>query len=123
LVVDASFWPGNTALMVPHTQDGRVLFAVPWQGKVLLGTTDTPKSSVDWEPQALDTEIDQILEESGKYLMRAPVRSDVRSVWAGLRPLAITQAAKGQDAGATQSVSREHAIHVASNGLVTVNGW
>ena len=122
LVVDASFWPGSAALMVPHTQDGRVLFAVPWQGKVLLGTTDTPKSSVDWEPQALDTEIDQILEESGKYLMRAPVRSDVRSVWAGLRPLAITQAAKVQDAGATQSVSREHAIHVASNGLVTVTG-
>ena len=86
LVVDASFWPGSSALLVPHTQDGRVLFAVPWQGKVLLGTTDTPKALVEWEPQALESEIEQILQEAAKYLVKVPQRSDVTSVWAGLRP-------------------------------------
>ncbi len=121
LVVDASFWPGSSALLVPHTQDGRVLFAVPWQGKVLLGTTDTPKPQVDWEPKALESEIDQILQEASKYLVKPPQRSDVTSVWAGLRPLARTdQASKEQ--GATQNVSREHAVNVASNGLVSVTG-
>jgi glycerol-3-phosphate dehydrogenase len=122
LVVDASFWPGHTALLVPRTQDGRVLFAVPWQGKVLLGTTDTPTSSVAWEPQALDVEIDQILEEAGKYLAKAPARGDVSSVWAGLRPLAGALPAKSEAAGATQNVSREHTIKVATNGLVSVTG-
>ena len=121
LVVDASFWPGASALLVPHTQDGRVLFAVPWQGKVLLGTTDTPKPQVDWEPKALESEIDQILQEAGKYLVKPPQLSDVSSVWAGLRPLARTdQTAKEQ--GATHNVSREHAVKVASNGLVSVTG-
>ena len=74
LVVDASFWPGSSALLVPHTQDGRVLFAVPWQGKVLLGTTDTPRPQVDWEPQALESEIEQILQEAAKYLVKVPLR-------------------------------------------------
>lgn len=122
LVVDASFWPGDAALLVPRTQDGRVLFAVPWQGKVLLGTTDTPKSSVEWEPQAQASEIDQILQEAGTYLAKAPARSDVTSVWAGLRPLASGQAAKDKASGATQNVSREHAVNVAANGLVSVTG-
>lgn len=123
LVVDASFWPGDAALLVPHTQDGRVLFAVPWQGKVLLGTTDTPKSMVEWEPQALASEIDQILSEAAQYLVKPPARSDVTSVWAGLRPLAAAQTAGPQAAkGATQNASREHAIKVASNGLITVTG-
>ena len=122
LVVDASFWPGETALLVPHTQDGRVLFAVPWQGKVLLGTTDTPKSFVEWEPQALDSEIEQILKEAGKYLAKAPVLSDVTSVWAGLRPLASAPSADVKEPGATQNVSREHTIKVATNGLVSVTG-
>ena len=122
LVVDASFWPGETALLVPRTQDGRVLFAVPWQGKVLLGTTDTPQLTVDWEPQALASEIDQILEEAGKYLARAPTRHDVTSVWAGLRPLSGGHAKQGQLPGATQNVSREHTIKVATNGLISVTG-
>jgi len=121
LVVDASFWPGSSALLVPHTQDGRVLFAVPWQGKVLLGTTDTPKTQVDWEPKALESEIDQILQEAGKYLVKPPQRSDVSSVWAGLRPLARPDQTSNEQ-GATQNVSREHAISVASNGLVSVTG-
>ena len=122
LVVDAAFWPGDTALLVPRTQDGRVLFAVPWQGKVLLGTTDTPKSLVEWEPQALDAEIDQILEEAGKYLAKAPTRSDVTSVWAGLRPLAGAQSDTGKTPSATQNISREHTVKVATNGLVSVTG-
>ena len=121
LVVDADFWPGPSALLVPHTQDGRVLFAVPWLGKVLLGTTDTPLNSVSWEPQALESEIDQILQEAAKYLVKVPLRSDVTSVWAGLRPLARTDEQLSEQ-GATQKVSREHAIKVASNGLVSVTG-
>jgi glycerol-3-phosphate dehydrogenase len=97
------------------------LFAVPWQGKVLLGTTDTPKALLEWEPQALESEIEQILQEAAKYLVKVPQRSDVTSVWAGLRPLART-AQTSQDQGATQSVSREHTVKVASNGLVSVTG-
>jgi len=127
LVVDASFWPGPSALLVPHTQDGRVLFAVPWQGRVLLGTTDTPKDELEWEPQALDAEVDQILKEAAQYLVKPPQRRDVLSVWAGLRPLARPATPKAKNADklanvATQKVSREHAIHVASNGLVSVTG-
>ena len=121
LVVDASFWPGSSALLVPHSQDGRVLFAVPWQGKVLLGTTDTPKPQVDWEPQALESEIDQILQEAAKYLVKVPLRSDVISVWAGLRPLARSDE-NSNEQGATHNVSREHTVKVASNGLVSVTG-
>ena len=121
LVVDASFWPGSTALLVPHTQDGRVLFAVPWQGKVLLGTTDTPRNQVEWEPQALESEIDQILQEAAQYLVKVPRRSDVTSVWAGLRPLARKDE-NAKEQGATQNVSSEHAVKVASNGLVSVTG-
>ncbi len=121
LVVDASFWPGKSALLVPHTQDGRVLFAVPWQGKVLLGTTDTPRLVVDWEPQALESEIDQILAEAAQYLVKAPQRSDVTSVWAGLRPLAQSDQ-RPQQQGATQNVSREHTVRVFSNGMVSVSG-
>lgn len=120
LVVDASFWPGESALLVPHTQDGRVLFAVPWMGKVLLGTTDTPVSHASWEPQALDVEIDQILMEAAKYLATPPKRSDVRSVWAGLRPLAVVDSKSTQ--GITQKISREHAIKVSAHNLVSVTG-
>lgn len=120
LVVDAKFWPGDSALLVPHTQDGRVLFAVPWMGKVLLGTTDTPVNQVSWEPQALDAEIDQILNEAAKYLATPPKRSDVRSVWAGLRPLAVVDSKSAQ--GATQKISREHAIKVSAHNLVSVTG-
>ena len=120
LVVDASFWPGQSALLVPHTKDGRVLFAVPWLGKVLLGTTDTPLNSVSWEPQALESEIDQILMEVAQYLAKPPTRSDVRSVWAGLRPLAVDPEKSKQ--GATQTISREHSIKVSSHNLVSVMG-
>ncbi len=118
LVVDRSFWPGESALLVPSTRDGRVLFAVPWLGKVLLGTTDTPRVEKLLEPFPLKEEVDQILQESGHYLTRKPSRSDVRSVWAGLRPLVNN----AQHSGGTSRVSREHRIDISESGLLTVTG-
>ena len=124
LVVDSAFLPGSTALMVPKTADGRVLFAVPWLGKTLLGTTDTPRSDIVAEPRPLVHEVDFILREAARYLSRAPTRSDVRSAWVGLRPLvrpAKPEAQAGAGAG-TRSLSREHTVEVGSEGLVTVTG-
>jgi glycerol-3-phosphate dehydrogenase len=119
LVVDKSFFPGDHALLVPKTQDGRVLFAVPWLGKVILGTTDTPRDDLAREPEPFTQEVDFILREAAKYLRRAPQRSDVLSVWVGLRPLVKPQ---GEDAGNTKALSREHTILVSKSGLVTVTG-
>jgi glycerol-3-phosphate dehydrogenase len=118
LVVDASFWPGEQALLVPSTRDGRVLFAVPWLGKVLLGTTDTPRADALLEPVPLKEEVDLVLQEAGHYLARQPTRADVRSVWAGLRPL-VNNAPQG---GGTSRVSREHRIDISESGLLTVTG-
>ncbi len=118
LVVDSEFLPGQHALLVPKTADGRVLFAVPWLGKVILGTTDTPRPDLAREPQAYEDEIDFILKESANYLSKAPRRSDIRSIWVGLRPLVNTQ----KVAGGTKSLSREHTILSSDSGLVTVTG-
>ena len=117
LVVDRSFLQGDTALMVPKTSDGRVLFAVPWLGKVILGTTDTPRQDLSREPQAFKEEVDFILGEAGNYLRRAPKRADVRSIWVGLRPLV-----KHQDEQDTKTLSREHTVAISRSGLVTVTG-
>jgi glycerol-3-phosphate dehydrogenase len=118
LVVDAEFLASDVALMVPKTADGRVLFAVPWLGKVILGTTDTPRHDLAREPQPFKDEVDFILEEAGRYLRKAPTRADVRSIWVGLRPLV-----KPQDDGATtKGLSREHTVLVSRSGLVTVTG-
>lgn len=119
LVVDRQFLPGQVGLMVPKTADGRVLFAIPWLGKVILGTTDTPRHDLAREPQPFKEEVDFILGESARYLGRAPARSDVRSVWVGLRPLV-----KPPDDGAenTKGLSREHTVLVSRSGLVTVTG-
>ncbi len=119
MVVDRSFLGGETALMVPKTADGRVLFAVPWLGKVILGTTDTPCSDLAREPTPFKEEVDFILSESARYLRRAPSRSDVRSVWVGLRPLVKPQDDEGED---TKELSREHTVLVSRSGLVTVTG-
>lgn len=118
LVVDRSFWPSDHALLVPKTADGRVLFAVPWLGKTLLGTTDTPRQDLPREPRPFQQEIDFILGEAGRYLARAPKLSDVRSTWVGLRPLVKPQG----DSSATRKISREHTVLVSSSGLVTVTG-
>jgi glycerol-3-phosphate dehydrogenase len=119
LVVDREFLGGDVALMVPKTADGRVLFAVPWLGKVILGTTDTPRGDIVREPLPFKDEVDFILNESARYLRRAPTRADVKSVWVGLRPLVKPQDDGG---GSTKGISREHTVLVSRSGLVTVTG-
>jgi glycerol-3-phosphate dehydrogenase len=119
LVVDRAFLPGTHALMVPKTSDGRVLFAVPWLGKTILGTTDTPRHDLDREPTPFHAEVDFVLREAGRYLSKAPMRADVRSVWVGLRPLVKPPDDEGDN---TKALSREHTVLVARSGLVTVTG-
>jgi len=119
LVVDRAFLPGTHALMVPKTADGRVLFAVPWLGKTILGTTDTPRHDLDREPAPFREEVDFILGEAGRYLAKAPTRADVRSVWVGLRPLVKPPDDEGDN---TKALSREHTVIVGQSGLVTVTG-
>ncbi|WP_212006657.1 glycerol-3-phosphate dehydrogenase/oxidase [Chitinophaga sp. HK235] len=118
VVLDSSFLPGHNALMIPSTSDGRVLFVVPWHNKVVVGTTDTPVNHISLEPHALEAEINFILQTAGQYLVRAPQRSDVRSVWAGLRPLAAARA----EGHKTKEISRSHKIIVAASGLITIIG-
>lgn len=119
IVVDREFLGGDVALMVPKTADGRVLFAVPWLGKLILGTTDTPRHDLVREPTAFKEEVDFILNESARYLRRAPTRADVKSVWVGLRPLVKPQDDDGDE---TKGLSREHTVLVSRSGLVTVTG-
>jgi glycerol-3-phosphate dehydrogenase len=119
IVVDRSFLQSDHALMVPKTEDGRVLFAVPWLGKIILGTTDTPRNDLAREPLAFEEEIEFILRESGRYLSRGPKRSDVKSIWVGLRPLVKPP---DDDSDTTKKLSREHTIISSRSGLVTVTG-
>jgi len=117
LVVDREFLPGSDALLVPQTADGRVLFVIPWYGKVLIGTTDSPRGDLPLEPEPLAGEVDFILATAAPFLVRAPTRADVRSVFVGLRPLI-----GAGDTSATRSLSREHCIEVSPGGLVTITG-
>lgn len=117
LVLEKEFLPGDSAIMVPHTSDGRVLFAVPWHNKVVVGTTDTPVDEPKLEPRALESEVDFILEHAARYLSKDPSHSDVLSVFAGLRPL--IRSGNGKD---TSSISRDHSVIVSASGLVTVIG-
>jgi glycerol-3-phosphate dehydrogenase len=117
LVLDRSFLPGEAAIMVPHTEDGRVLFAVPWHDRVLVGTTDTPREEIELEPRPLESEVAYILQHAARYLTRDPQLSDVRSVFAGLRPLVA--AGDGED---TAALSRDHTIQVSRSGLLTITG-
>ncbi|MEO7953559.1 MAG: glycerol-3-phosphate dehydrogenase/oxidase [Polaromonas sp.] len=119
IVVDRSFLPTDHAMLIPKTEDGRVLFAVPWLGKIILGTTDTPRHDLAREPLPFREEVDFILRESARYLRRAPGRADIRSIWVGLRPLVKPA---DDDAGNTQTISREHTVLVSKSGLVTVTG-
>jgi glycerol-3-phosphate dehydrogenase len=118
LVLKSSFLSGNSALMIPKTSDGRVLFALPWHQHVLVGTTDTPLSTHSLEPQALQQEIDFILTTAGQYLNCSPQRKDILSVFAGLRPLA----APNKDSGSTKEISRSHKITVTPSGLLSIIG-
>ncbi len=119
IVVDRDFLPTDHALLVPKTSDGRVLFAVPWLGKVILGTTDTPRNDLAREPLPFAQELEFILSESAKVLIRAPQRRDAKSVWVGLRPLVKPP---DEDGDNTKALSREHTILVSKSGLVTVTG-
>jgi glycerol-3-phosphate dehydrogenase len=117
LVLDGSFLPGESAIMVPHTDDGRVLFAIPWHGRTIVGTTDTPLPAASLEPHPLPEEINFLLSHTARYLTRHPRRSDVLSVFAGIRPLVSTDAG-----GNTASLSRDHTLLVESSGLITIAG-
>jgi len=116
IVLDKEFLPGEAAILVPHTDDGRVLFAVPWHDKIIIGTTDTPIQEITAEPRALPEEIDFILQQISRYLVKTPSRTDIRSVFAGLRPLVKSSSKK------TAELARDHLITVADSGLITIAG-
>jgi glycerol-3-phosphate dehydrogenase len=117
LVFKSEFLPGSSAIMVPHTSDGRVLFAIPWHGHVLVGTTDTPVTSAALEPIATEQEIEFILATASQYLAKAPARDDVLSMFAGVRPLV-----RAEGVANTAALSRDHVIHIDSSGLMTICG-
>jgi len=117
VVVDRKFLPGDSAIMVPRTDDGRVLFAVPWHDHVVIGTTDTPVPEASLEPRPLPEEVEFILKTAAQYMDPAPTRADVRSVYVGLRPL--VKAAEGTD---TKALSRDHVIRISDSGLITLTG-
>lgn len=116
LILDKEFLPGRAAILVPHTDDGRVLFAVPWHDKIIIGTTDTPVAEPTIEPRAMPAEVDFILGQIGRYLKKVPTRKDIRSIFAGLRPLVRSNSRK------TAELARDHLILVADSGLITITG-
>lgn len=118
VVLDREFLPTDYAIMIPKTDDGRVLFVIPWYGKTLLGTTDHAVKEILEEPKPLDQEIDYLLEHAGRYLTKTPNRKDVRSVFSGLRPLV----GKGNADAPTSTLSREHEIYTSPSGLISVIG-
>lgn len=118
IVLDQSFLNGPHAIMVPHTTDGRVLFAVPWNDYVVVGTTDTLIEAPNEEPTALEEEIEFILENAGAYMTKQPTRADVKSVFSGLRPLAAPE----DNGSATKEISRHHKVTVSTSGLVSILG-
>ena len=119
LVFDESFLRGGNAIMVPHTSDGRVLFAIPWHGHTVVGTTDTPVDVPSYEPKPFEEEIAFILDTAGRFLSRPPARSDILSIYAGIRPLVK---AGGSTTGKTSALSRDHTIQIDESGLLTIVG-
>ena len=117
LVFDQSFLAGDSAIMVPKTADGRVLFAIPWNGRAVVGTTDTAIGGTPLEPRAQEEEIAFLLEHAAMYLARDPVRADVLSVYCGIRPLVKSGAGKG-----TAALSRDHVLLISKSNLVTITG-
>jgi glycerol-3-phosphate dehydrogenase len=118
IVLDRSFLESNSAIMIPKTDDGRVLFAIPWYNEVVVGTTDTPLDKIGLEPVALEKEIKFILQTAGRYLVKPPQREDILCIFAGLRPLA----ANPNNPGSTKEVSRRHKITLSPSGLLTIIG-
>jgi glycerol-3-phosphate dehydrogenase len=119
LVLDGSFLRADKAVMVPHTSDGRVLFAIPWHEHTVIGTTDTPIDAPSYEPLPFEQEVEFVLETASEYLTRKPTREDVLSVYVGIRPLVK---AAGSDSGNTSALSRDHTIHIEQSGLLTIVG-
>jgi glycerol-3-phosphate dehydrogenase len=117
LVFERSFLPGDSALMVPKTKDGRILFGIPWHGRTVIGTTDTPVTETPLEPRALPEEIDFLLEHAALYLAKAPSRRDILSTFTGLRPLVKSSPAKN-----TAKLARDHVLTVSAGGLITITG-
>jgi glycerol-3-phosphate dehydrogenase len=117
IVLDRSFLPGDTAIMVPHTSDGRVMFAIPWHGHTLVGTTDTAIEEATAEPVPMDQEIEFMLSTAALYLEKKPTRADILSTFAGIRPL--VKAGGGKN---TAALSRDHTIHIDQSGLLTITG-
>lgn len=120
IVIDRSFFPGDAAMIIPETDDGRVLFTIPWHHRVLVGTTDIASTKISMEPKPQEAEIEYLLEYTGKYLTKRPKHSDILSTFAGLRPLVKP---KGSfKATSTSSLSRDHTIMVSSTQLISVTG-
>jgi glycerol-3-phosphate dehydrogenase len=117
IVLDKKFLPSDTAIMVPQTDDGRVLFAVPWHDRVIVGTTDTPVAEASLEPRALEEEVQFVLKHAARYIQQDPTRADVLSVFAGLRPLV-----RPDDTRPTAAISRDHHLSISRAGLVTITG-
>lgn len=117
IVLDKSFLPSDNAIMVPHTDDGRIIFATPWHDKIIVGTTDTPVSQYPLEPKAQDEEIEFLLTHIARYLTKDPTQKDIKSVFVGLRPLV-----KEPNAKDTSSISREHQVTIAKSGLISISG-
>jgi len=117
LVFDGSFLAADSAIMVPHTSDGRVMFAIPWHGHIVVGTTDTAVERAALEPVALEQEVDFILQTAALYLARKPERADVLSAFAGIRPLV-----RAGEGGNTAALSRDHTIRIENSGMITVCG-
>lgn len=117
LVLPKRFLPGNTAMIVPKTSDGRVVFLIPWLDRVVLGTTDTPIANATLEPMAQNSEIEFLLETASRYLTPAPTKADVLSVFTGIRPL-VSSSTKSK----TSALSRDHTIIRSSQGLLTITG-
>ena len=118
LVFEPSFLRAGAAIMVPHTSDGRVLFAIPWHEHTVVGTTDTPIDAPAYEPRALEEEIAFVLDTAGQYLSRPPKREDILSIYVGIRPLGQGR----RDSNKTSSLSRDHTIHIDDSGLLTIVG-
>src|SRR5260370_4560740 len=119
LVLDRSFLKGDNAIMVPRTSDGRVLFAIPWHNRTLVGTTDTAIDQPSYEPLPLEEEIEFVRETAREYLARPPSRDDVLSIYVGIRPLV---SAPGGGEGKTSALSRGHTIHIDNSGMMTIVG-
>jgi glycerol-3-phosphate dehydrogenase len=117
IVLDKSFLPTENAIMIPHTSDGRVMFAIPWHNSTLVGTTDTPIEKIELEPKALEEEIDFLLSTARQYLHKPPTHEDVLSVFTGIRPLVKTGDTKN-----TAALSRDHTIEIDASGLLTITG-